>query len=275
MRPMSPHGLWTRALLVTSLASSGCAPLYYDPAPRRAPTQVPAPFEGGVPPSIASAHVTQVDDPQLDGLDGVLLVFDREVDAASLHPRAFVVSRAERRPTWPREARLAPASEDDENRSVLLVGDFGDATDQGQPTHVAVTGLLFAESGAELRGLGATIEPFAVAPRVVAAQLQVAEKGRCEGAVSVVRTYWNDSLRGVEPADREGIEVHAAKGPAVRVTGFDDHSAEFGEAGQDNVLDLCLDQAAPSLQISLAAGLFRDASGHDSAAVELQVGEPQ
>ena len=45
-------------------------------------------------PAIVSAHLGRVDDPELGGLDGVLVVFDVEVDAASLDRRAFVVSRA-------------------------------------------------------------------------------------------------------------------------------------------------------------------------------------
>jgi hypothetical protein len=226
-----------------------------------------------VEPTILSAHLVRVDDPELAGKDGLLVVLDVEVDAAALQPRAFVVTRSTEGPAWPEQAVLAPASEDDENRTVLLVGELGDATAEGQPTHVAVVGPLYAEDGRPLQGLGAPIVPFPTSPQVVAVQVLAPAPGRCEGTAQVLRTYWSAELRGVELEDLPRVRVQAGQAAPAAPLRFDDHAAEHAEAGQDNVLDLCIDDPAPLRRLWIEAGAFRDPAGHASAAVELAVGE--
>ncbi len=222
-------------------------------------------------PAILSAHLSRVDDPQLDGLDGLLVVFNTELDAAAMQPRAFVVSRADAGPVWPKQAVFAPANEDDENRSILLVGDFGDATAEHQPTHVAVSGALFGEDGVRLSGLGASVSPFAGPLRVVAAEVLSVGPERCEGAASLVRTYWSDELRGVEPEDLARVRLQGARDESVHPLRFDDHATEYDEAGQDNVLDLCVGEAGAVHRLWVEAGAFHDVAGHVSAAIQLEI----
>ncbi len=257
------------------MLSVGC---WVPPQPPPAPPDDPAAAPTGqrlamptVSPVILSAHFARVDDPRLDGLDGLLVVFNVEVDAASLDRRAFVVSRATTGPVRPRRAILAPASEDDENRTVLLVGEFGDAADGKAPTHVAVSGPLFAEDGGSLLGLGATIGPFTDPLRIVSAVMLPSAPGRCEGAAQSLRTYWDDELRGVQPEDLQRIRVAGAQGDAEHPLRLDDHVTDHDEAGQDNVLDLCIGQADPIVRVWVEAGAFRDAAGHPSAAIELRM----
>lgn len=243
------------------------------PADASAPPPPGAASPGVRPPaaSIVSANLARVDDPELGGLDGLLVIFDTELDATAMRPRAFVVSRAETGPVWPKRALLAPASEDDENRSVLLVGEFGDATPEHQPTHVAVSGSLFAEDGSSVTGLGAAVMPFATPPRVVAFEVLASGPGRCEGAAQLLRTYWSAELRGVGPDDLERVRVHVGEAESAHPLRFDDHAAAYDESGQDNVLDLCMAEAEPLRQVWVEAGSFRDPAGHDSAAVELRI----
>lgn len=225
-----------------------------------------------LPPTILSAHFARIDDPELGGHDGLLVVFDAQVDAAALQPRAFIVTRDDEGPAWPERAILAPASEDDENRTVLLVGELGDA--EHQPSHVSVWGSLFAEDGRSLKGLGAAVLPFAAPPQVVAAEVLAPAAGRCEGASQLVRTYWSDELRGVAPEDLAHVRVQAGDAAPASPTRFDDHALEHAEAGQDNVLDLCIDDPALLRHVWIDAGAFLDPAGHPSAAVELRLGEP-
>lgn len=254
------------------LGSSAC-PMPTAPrssSPGRAPAEEAATEASTPGPAIVSAHLSRVDDPELGGLDGVLVVFDVEVDAASLDRRAFVVSRASAGPTRPERARLAPASEDDENRSVLLVGELGDASDTGQPSHLAVTGPLFSEDGRRLDGLGTSIEPFGAPLRIVGATPLDPAAGRCEGAAGLVRSYWSDELRGVEPEDLEHVDVMVG-GRRVHPVAFDDHASAYDEAGQDNVLDLCLSTSGRAVSVRVDAGVFLDAAGHANAGTELAV----
>jgi hypothetical protein len=94
---------WPLAVLLT-----GCQPLAAPP--RHDPHPPAAPLPTTTAPTILSAHLARVDDPELGGKDGLLVVLDAELDAASLQPRAFVVSRATlprgpSRRSWPRPAR--------------------------------------------------------------------------------------------------------------------------------------------------------------------------
>ena len=212
-----------------------------------------------------------MDDPQLGGLDGLLLVFNMELDAAAMHPRAFVVSRADAGPVWPKQAIFAPANEDDENRSIMLVGEFGDSTAEHQPTHVAVSGSLFGEDGTRLSGLGTSVSPFSGPLQVVAVEVLPVGPERCEGAASLVRTYWSDELRGVEPEDLVRVRIQGRQGESVYPLRFDDHATEHDEAGQDNVLDLCLAEAGAVRRIWVEAGAFHDVAGHASAAIRLEI----
>ncbi|MEM7159732.1 MAG: hypothetical protein AAF799_43225 [Myxococcota bacterium] len=266
-------------LLAPALVGAvGCG--WFSPAPAASPglaRREPPPEPSADPttrPAILAAHCSRVDDPELDGLDSILVVFNVEVDAAALDPRVFVVSRATRGPVRPQRALLAPANEDDENRSVLLIGDFGEATDEGQPTHVAVGGPLFSEDGNRLTGLGAAIEPFAAPPRVLAATMLPSGPGRCEGHPTRLRTYWSDELRGVEPEDRARVRLRAKDGTTHHPVAFDDHASDYAEAGQDNVLDLCIAVSTPILQILMEAGVFQDPAGHDNSMIELRMDDP-
>ncbi|MCA9711924.1 MAG: hypothetical protein KDK70_39170, partial [Myxococcales bacterium] len=92
-----------------------------------------------------------------------------------------------------------------------------------------------------------------------------------EGSAQLLRTYWSDELRGVEPDDLARVRVRVGDGEPSSPQRFDDHDAAHGEAGQDNVLDLCLAEAAPARTIWVEAGAFVDAAGHASAAIERAV----
>lgn len=264
-------------LLLLAWGHSGCVPTT-PPSSREArpPSSAPGPItaEPTTEPTILSAHLARVDDPELGGKDGLLLVLDVELDASSLHPHAFVVSRATLGPTWPEQAILAPASENDENRTVLLIGELGSAGPGHEPTHVAIAGPLWSEDGRSLQGLGASVTPFAAPPYVVAAQVLPPAPERCEGVAQALRTYWTDELRGVETDDLSRIEVRLHSGTLVAPVRFDDHQADHDEAGQDNVLDICVDDPAPIHSLSIQGGAFRDVAGHRSASIELQTSEP-
>lgn len=260
----------SRVRWLAPIFAVACGPVAAPPP--RAPASEPPPAAAGSPvprPAILSAHLVRADDPELDGQDGLLVVLDAEVDPAALDARAFALTYDEGEPVVPVRALLSPASEGDENRSVLLLGELYDATAGREPTHVVVIGALWSEDGRSLEGLSAPVEPLAAGPRVVAAELLAPAPGRCEGAAQLVRTYWSAELRGVGADDLPRVRVFGP-GVAPRAPSrFDDHADAHGEAGQDNVLDLCLDEAVSAPQVTIEAGAFLDPIGHASAAAEL------
>jgi hypothetical protein len=200
------------------------------------------------------------------------VVFSHEVDPASLAANGFLVVFADGARALPREAVLSPANEADENRTVLLIGDFTDPQSNA-PSDVMVIGALYAETGPKLQGLAAQILPLETAGTVVLAQRLEAAEGVCPGAGQAVRTYWIDALRKVEASDLGRIEVGLDDGTRVHPTAFDDHELE-DETKEDNVLDLCVKETSPAQSVVIPAGVFTDPPGHESAAVEASVVAP-
>lgn len=245
----------------------------------------PEPGAGSPPaPAILSAHAAFADDPGLGGLDGISIVFSEQIDAASLVPAFFSVVLQDGTLVTPKRALLAPADESDENRTVLLVGEFfhvvtpgaasereADAADEpAVPSDVAVVGRLFSEAGRELEGLAAAIEAFVTPGRMVSAESLAASERACPGAAQVVRTYWVDPLRGVAIEDLGAIAIALEGGRTVAPVGFDDHDPGH-EDGQDNVLDLCLSATEAVRAVRIADGVFLDVAGHASAGGEIAV----
>ncbi|MFO7562510.1 MAG: hypothetical protein R6X02_07690 [Enhygromyxa sp.] len=293
---------WPRprcTLVLLAIFAAGCVGGSYG-ARTRYPSSEPEP-----PPapavSLLSAHLTRYGDelPPLSGdehgrerlveggehtQDAILLVFSEEVDPLTLDPRAFGILRADGRRVRPVRAVLAPADEGDENRSVTLLGNFG--REGAPPVAVHVIGPLFAESGAELRGLDANITGPEQPLRPVLVERLEPNESRCPDAAQLLRSYWSDSLTHVGADDLAGIELRLADGRVVHPIDFDDQawreddppcpedfSACLGPA-DDNVLDLCLDTGEAVVHLHFAAGLFSDPSGRPSAAADIPLPPP-
>ena len=220
-------------------------------------------------PSILSAHLGINDAAPLDGADALPVVFSHEIDPASLRAQGFLVVFADGSRVRPTDAVLSPANEGDENRTVLLIGDFGDP-EKNPASDVMVVGSLYAENGVKLQGLAAQVMPFSTAGSVVLAHRLEAGEGICPGSGQAVRTYWIDGVRKVDNGDLEKIELALDDGTKVHPTAFDDHALE-DEGREDNVLDLCVKETSPAQQLVIAAGAFADPPGHASAAVEAPI----
>jgi hypothetical protein len=155
-----------------------------------------------------------------------------------------------------------------------LIGELGGAEPGQEPTHVAIAGPLWSEDGRSLQGLGAAVTPFATPPRVVAVEALPPAPGRCEGVAQALRTYWTDELRGVRAEDLARVRIGLGESSTVSPVRFDDHQLEHDEAGQDNVLDLCIDDPAPIQALRIEADALRDVAGHGNAAIELRPSIP-
>lgn len=228
------------------------------------------------PPKILSAHLERRNAPEFEGLDGLLVVFSHELAPTSVTPEQFVVRLRFGETIVPDTVTLAPANEADENRSVMLIGSFTgpepiepeDATDtthgMNTPTSIAVVGPLYSEDGVSLERIGAEVLP-PDAPSEVVLAYRHSSASVCDGRPAI-RTFWSDTLRGVEPDDLTRITLHAESGP-VHPSSFDDH--EFGaESNQDNVLDLCFDEPVVVNRLVVESGVFQDPMGIPSAAVD-------
>jgi hypothetical protein len=266
--PTRQASLFASVVLVGTIACVG--PGQYTPGGHyESPKPEPAPVQ---PTGLLSAHAT--DYGAVGGPDDVLLlVFASEVDPLGLVPEAFGIVRADGQRVRAVEVRLGPADEGDENRSVLLVGEFGEA--KADPIAVHVIANLFSEAGESFEGLDIEVSPIDSADRLLVLERLDPGEDRCPTSQQVLRTYWSDALAGVATADLAAIELLLADGTRRSPIDFDDHAQREGEPAlgpaDDNVLDLCIDIAIPVVRLRVPAGQFTDAAGHPTAAAEVSL----
>ncbi len=208
------------------------------------------------------------------GQDGMPVVLSHTVDPATLQPGDFRIvtqSGAERRPVC---SNLAPANDVGELRTVLLIGEFGDASDD-PPVRVLVVDDLFSDgaTGAPVnfRGTQTHVTPLDAGPSLVLAEVVPEDgwsraasdrgSGCPEGVLQVVRATWSGGVRrptGAEPGDAERalyrVTVQRPDGSTDEIS-----PAALADLGdRDNNHLLCLDTSAPAVSVRFPAGHLVD-----------------
>jgi hypothetical protein len=211
------------------------------------------------------------------GQDGMPVIFSHPVDVETLDPEDFKVTSAEGMISTPICALLQPAVDDGENRTALLIGEFGTALDD-EPVVVEVVGELLSspETGAvDFNGTSVDVIPLAEGPEIITAQVlpedlwildregQRAVGSGCpsEGTLQVLRVRWTGGItkpndEEVDDLEREQymVTIEAADGSTEEVIPF-----ALGNLGDnDNIHDLCLDVEGEPVSVSFPAGLVTD-----------------
>lgn len=269
-------------VLLFALSISGCAPRADLPTPTldrdvegRAPTLLSAFFglDDALPPPADFRLCLGA-----SGRDGLPLVFSHQIDASSLQREDFLVLSASGASHTPECVTFRPADEEGERRTLLLVGEFGDAGDD-PPVLVQVVGDLFsaAAPGALLnfRGASAEVTPLAPGPSLVwaetvpGAQWEIGKTGGpwgsgsgCPlGVVQVVRATWSGGITKPGGAEVDTLEVglyrvilEQENGALIEVVPF-----ALGDLGDgDNNHELCLDVAGIPREVRFPAGYLVD-----------------
>jgi len=218
--------------------------------------------------------------PGAGGLDGLPVIFDREIDSSTLDASDFLVFVGSGQGRRPLCATLRPAWEDDENRTVLLLGDLADGVDD-PPVGVEVRGELRAEDGTGMRGVRTDIVvPLEAGPSLVLAEIldegegQIGVSGRgggCpEGTAQVVRLYWAGGVRAPdrsELGDAERVHMRVEAEGRDAVVPF-----ALGDLGDnDNVVDLCFDQPLRAHRVAVDGGTVVDPRGDANPATVVEV----
>lgn len=212
------------------------------------------------------------------GRDGMPVIFSHEIDAATLQPDDLLVLSASGEAHTPLCALLAPADEPGERRTLLLVGEFGDAGDD-PPVLVQVVGdlLTVGAPGGLLNFLGASVAvtPLAPGPSLIWAEGVAGDawdlgrrggpwgvgSGCPVGTVQVVRATWSG---GVTRPD--GAEVGDAEAALYRVV-LEQEGGALVEAAPfalgdlfdgDNNHELCLDVAGTPREVRFPGGYLSD-----------------
>lgn len=213
-----------------------------------------------------------------DGADGMPVIFSHEVDIATLEPGDVRVETAsgEIRPVTC--LTLAPADDEGELRTALLVGEFG-SIDQ-QPVTVEIVGNVLSLDGSmNFKGAQVSVTPLEDGPsivwaeRVPEAQWALGRAGTglpwgggdgCPTGTDikqVVRVTWNGGVTKPGGGDADAVEaqlyrVTVSKPDGTRLDVAPVALADLSDG--DNNHELCLDVADPAVAVSFPAGHLTD-----------------
>ncbi len=206
------------------------------------------------------------------GQDGMPVVLSHTIDPDSLQRedfRVFTRSRAERTPFC---VTLAPARDAGELRTVLLIGEFGDAAED-PPVKALVVGDLLSDdmrgSQVNFRGAETHVIPLDAGPTLVLAEVvsedEWSESGRGSACPAdsqqAVRATWAGGVRlpnGDDPGDAERrlYRVTVGRPDGSREEIAPAALAELGD--NDNNHLLCLDTTDPAVSVAFPAGHLVD-----------------
>ncbi len=210
--------------------------------------------------------------PGASGQDGMPVVLSHTIDPETLQRedfRVFTRSGAERTPLC---VTLAPARDPGELRTVLLIGELGDAAND-PPVKVLVVDDLLSDGRTgrpvSFRGTETHVIPLEAGPTLVLAEVvpedewSVSGRGSAcpAGARQVVRVTWAGGVRlpnGDDPGDVERVLYRVT---VKRPDGMRDETAPaaLAELGDnDNNHLLCLGTADPAVSVAFPAGHLVD-----------------
>jgi hypothetical protein len=222
-------------------------------------------------------------------LDGLPVVFRNEIDERTLWPSDFVVTSRSGARRIPVCATTAPANEESEDRTVLLIGEFGDDP-QDPPVEVEIGRMLRDEDGRSMRFARAPVIPLAAGPELVYAEPAPPESDaltfplltpsligpfqrhtECpRDTVQRLRVTWDGGVEAPGPrnpgeAQRLAYTVTLAGGRTVKPVAL----ADLGDMDNDHLL--CLGTAARAVRVSAAPRLFVDPRGDLNPATSVRV----
>lgn len=209
------------------------------------------------------------------GLDGMPVVFSRTIDTDSLQEEDFRILTRSGAEHKPRCVTYRPADDAGELRTILLIGEFGDANDD-PPVSVRVVGDLFSDGklsaeniGVNFRGSNIEVTPLDAGPSIVLAEnIPVNNLSRdtrgtlCpEDSAQVIRVTWDGGVRLLnreEPGDAERqlyqVTVRGDEGSSYQVN--PEVLADL-EDGDNNHL-LCLMTEDAVISVSFPGGHLAD-----------------
>ena len=209
------------------------------------------------------------------GKDGMPVVLSHTIDPETLQAEDFRIVRRSGAESTPMCVTLRPSNDAGELRTVLLIGEFGDA-DKDPPTKVVVVDDLISDGKVgekvNFRSAQTQVIPLDAGPMLVWAGIvpeniwsQSGRGSACPTSTQqVVRATWAGGIRlpnGGEPGDAERALYR------VTVTHPDGSKEEVAPASladlgdNDNNHLLCLDTTVPATAVAFPAGHLVDPNG--------------
>ena len=205
------------------------------------------------------------------GDDGMPVVLSHRVSSDSVRPEQFQITTRSGQLKTPECATLRPAGDPGERRTVLLIGEFGNA-DTDPPEAVTIVEDLLSDTAAPLNFKGQSVEvtPLNEGPSMVFAESvdrndwAVDRRGtQCpsEGVRQIIRVTWNGGVRlanGDEPGDTETGLYSVVMEPEQGAS-YITHPIAIAELGDnDNHHFLCMDTDDKASAVTFPSGHFID-----------------
>ena len=203
-------------------------------------------------------------------LDGMPVNFRFPINVSSLSETDFEVVDSVGNIYTPDCVSLAPADEDGENRTVLLLGELGTAV-TNPPVEVRVVGDLFTTDTASgesacseiinLKGITTTnVIPLDDGPSLFFAQEIFGNLNECDSGTQTIQVAWNGGVTPYIDGDTESDLFQYYVGYSdnsgvlvphipISITDIDD---------QDNVHQLCFSTSDEIVKISMLANTVED-----------------
>lgn len=213
---------------------------------------------------------------ELNGLDGLPVVFSELIDPTTLDPSDFLITTASGATYTPVTATVNPSHDADERRSVVLFGEFGDA-DSDPPATVSLVGELLSVGGSDFSQTAPPVDviPLANGPTLVYAEtVDPGTVDVVEASALVLRAVW---AGGIEATD--GNEVTEQEWSRYVLSGTDAFGnpveltpIAIGDLNDnDNNHLLYFDQAIRPETLFLPEGLVIDPNGDLNPATSVAV----
>ena len=223
--------------------------------------------------------------PGAAGQDGMPVVLSHTVDQNTLQAEDFRVYTRDGVEVTPHCFTLRPATDPGEHRTVLLIGEFGDAK-KDPPAKVLIVGDILSDGSTgntvNFNGTETDVIPLEAGPTLILAEVVAkaiwTKKGRGSACPAdskqVIRATWTRGIRspGGNRADDDirtlyRVTVRRPDGSHEEVTPM--ALAELGD--NDNNHFLCLDTNDPAVSVAFPAGHFVDPNQDLNPATQIVV----
>ena len=216
-------------------------------------------------------------------LDGMPVNFRFPLDASSLSETDFEVLDSLGNTYTPICAFLAPANENGENRTVLLLGEFGTAV-TNPPVEVRVVGDLFTtdtlsgESACSeiinLNGITTTnIVPLDDGPSLFFAQRIDGNLNKCDSGTQTIQVAWNGGVTPYISGDTESdlfqYYIGYSDSSGILIPHVPNSIADIND--NDNFHQLCFSTSDEIVKISMMANKVEDPNQDPNEYSEIEV----
>ncbi len=221
--------------------------------------------------------------PGASGMDGMPVNFKFPIDASSLSASDFEVVDSLGTIHIPICAVLAPANENGENRTVLLIGELGNAI-TNPPVEVRVVGDLFTintlpgESACSeiinLNGLSTTnVIPLSDGPSLFFAQKIDGSLNECSSGIQTIQVAWDGGITPYISGDTESdlfqYYIGYSDSSGVLIPHAPISIADIND--NDNFHQLCFSTSDEIVKISMMANTVEDPNGDPNLFSEIDV----